>query len=35
MSDFEYLGRAFKVLIARMVEDIIDENGEFRECYAA
>ena len=35
MSDFEYLGRAFKALIAQIIEEIVDEKGEFRECYAA
>jgi len=35
MSDFEYLGRAYKDLTAQVVEKIIDENGELREGYTA
>lgn len=27
MSDFEYLGKAYKVLSAQVVEEIIDEKG--------
>ena len=33
MSDFEYLGRAYRDLTARVVEEIIDEKGELREGY--
>ena len=33
MSDFDYLGRAYKDLTARVVEEIIDEKGELREGY--
>lgn len=35
MSDFEYLGRAYKDLVAQVVERIIDERGELREGYNA
>ena len=35
MSDFEYLGRAYKDLAAQVVEQIIDEKGELREGYTA
>lgn len=35
MSDFEYLGRAYKDLAAQVVEEIIDEKGELREGYTA
>lgn len=31
ISDFEYLGRAYKDLIMEVVEKIVDEEGEFRE----
>jgi len=34
MSDFEYLGKAYKELIAQVVETIIDEKGDLRENYA-
>ena len=33
MSDFEYLGRAYKELTARVIEKIVDEKGELREGY--
>ena len=33
MSDFEYLGRAYKELSAQVVEKIIDDKGELREDY--
>jgi len=33
MSDFEYLGRAYKELTAQVIEKIIDEKGELREGY--
>ncbi|KAF9649870.1 PLP-dependent transferase [Thelephora ganbajun] len=35
LSDFEYLGRAYKALSVQVVEHIIDEKGEFREGYTA
>lgn len=35
MSDFEYLGRAYKELSAQVVKEIIDDEGELREGYAA
>jgi len=35
MSDFEYLGKAYKDLAAQVVEKIIDEKGELREGYTA
>ena len=35
MSDFEYLGRAYKELVVQVLDKIIDERGEFREGYAA
>ena len=31
MSDFDYLGRAYKELVAQVIEKIIDEKGELRE----
>ena len=33
MSDFDYLGRAYKELAAQVIEKIIDEKGELREGY--
>jgi len=33
MSDFDYLGRAYKELVAQVIEKIIDEKGELREGY--
>jgi len=35
MSDFEYLGRAYKDLAAQVVERIIDKKSELREGYIA
>jgi len=33
MSDFEYMGRAYKELSAQVVEKIIDDRGELRDGY--
>ena len=35
MSDFEYLGKAYKVLSAQVIEKILNEKCEIRESYAA
>lgn len=35
MSDFEYMGKAYKELTAQVLEKIIDERGELREGYTA
>jgi hypothetical protein len=35
IGDFEHLGRAYKDLVAQVVEMIIDEKGGFREDYVA
>ena len=35
MSDFEYLGRAYKELTTQVVKNIVDERGELREGYTA
>lgn len=34
MSDFEYIGRAYKDLAVQVVEKIIDQKSELREGYA-
>ena len=31
VSDFEYLGKAYKHLVAEVIKDIIDEKGKLRE----
>ena len=33
ISDFEYLGRAYKDLVTQVKENIINEKGELRENY--
>ncbi|KAF9790913.1 PLP-dependent transferase [Thelephora terrestris] len=35
ISDFEYMGNAYKELSAQVIESIIDEKGELREGYTA
>ena len=34
MSDFEYLGEAYKGLVVQVLDEIIDEKGELKEGYA-
>jgi len=35
MSDFEYLGKAYKDLVVQVLEEIVDEKGELRDGYTA